>query len=371
MKKHTSVPSQMSNVYTGKKSQTHPLALNQGMSLAHFNGTMKSAIRFGLASAVACVLLSSPLAYAKGGSEGGGNGTAAEIQRATDEFIRMVRDNPAKFPGVNPDQLAAIDADIRLTGKKIQFCDGSGDLDAVSANNQSTFNLPTWRQKSWAEKVQLAGHERLVLAQLEPSNRYSRSNKVFEIARADQEKELGPAKDICAFGPEACRSREEIDALIDNDIVAMNDGAVSRDEAQFLLDQTKQAIKAQINMVIGLKAVEIDKRWIKRGGDEELAKYSKAVNLAYEAHYRPLFLEAQNTMDDKDPAPACVQVSGAPDASASLKGAARDVNRMVASAMPQGHGANRQVTTNSQKPTESVATAEVTTASTVLAGSAK
>lgn len=249
-----------------------------------------------------------------GATSGGGNGIAAEIQRATDEFISLVRENPAKFPGVDPAVLQNMNPEILVTGKPISFCGKPGELDALSdrEKNQSLFNFNAWVAKDWMAKVHLAGHERLVLAKYEASNRYPFSNKLYEIFLEKTERRIGKAKSICELSGRACRQLKDDDKMI-TDIVAMAlDPAIGLSAERGIehLNMNKLVIESEKLLLIGLKKIEIQRRWINLGNVEaEVAEYAEQVELAYESHFRPLFLEAERLIRESATAPElqCVQ----------------------------------------------------------------
>lgn len=258
-----------------------------------------------------------------GATSGGGSGIAAEIQRATNEFIRMVEVNPGKFPGIDPQILKTIDPEIRVTGKPIDFCDQGGSLEAYSdlGKVQTTFHLGSWAKKSWLEKVLLAGHERLVLAQYEKSNRYPFSNKVYEIDRENQEKNTGPIKGICELGERSCEFAKDAEAGIGMIISGFGAGDLTQSEGKSLLDDEQTVIEMHLVLLAGLKKIEIQRRWINFGDPQvEVVKYEQQVRLAYENHFRPLLLEAKRMIDESAPEPKCVDLSGS-SASAVANGA--------------------------------------------------
>lgn len=133
------------------------------------------------------------------GGTGGGNMVAAEIQRATDEFIAIVRANEQLF-GIRASQLEIPGVQIRVTSKPILSCDGRSEFDAGSTRNQSVFNRFNWlNQDSWLAKVHLAGHERLILLGLEKSNQYPISNRLFQLNRSKNRLDtLSSPQEICA-----------------------------------------------------------------------------------------------------------------------------------------------------------------------------
>lgn len=237
-----------------------------------------------------------------GSCGGGGSSVAAEIQRATDEFISAVRTNPKMFPGIDAEVLARLDPEILVTAASISHCNSDAKLDAVSdfRKNQSKFNASSWLSKSWLEKVHLAGHERLVLAGYERSNRYTESNKIFSVDLQNREKQFGAAKDLCDFGVKSCQFKKTFTDALSRLLSGVNSGEVRANVADYMLDGERDVAQMQVLLLVGLKKIEIQRRWINlKDPAVEVEEYRHEVQLAYDHYTRPLLQEVNNLIKEK------------------------------------------------------------------------
>ncbi len=238
------------------------------------------------------VTMLNSFAHAGADTSGGGSGLAAEISRATEAFIVLVEKNPKLFSNISAKQLRALDPDIRLTGAKITSASGD-ELEAWSDSslNYSQFNLQAWIAKDDWAKIQLAGHERLVLAGLENSNRYDISNRVYEV-KIDQFVNLyGKVKDICSFGAGACESKQFFEAHILSILSSFMDQTIDKSTALENLKDTRAVIESEIQVLVLRYNQSLRLKTNRRAAAE---KYNKQIRLAFEVHFNPIFVDVQN-----------------------------------------------------------------------------
>lgn len=230
---------------------------------------------------------------------GGGSGTAAEITRATDAFIQIVEKYPHLFPQVDSSALKAQNPQILVTASGINLCNGLGRLEAFSDidKNLSVFSYGAWVKKSWIEKVQLAGHERLVLAGQEDSNKYSLSNKIYDARIQDLISSYGKPQDACALSAVACKNAGEIELSIARIAEGFRNGDFSQAGAERLLKNTEANVESTILLVVGLKKMELEKRTMVQNRAKALATYQDTVRLAFESQFRPMFEEARSLIE--------------------------------------------------------------------------
>jgi len=224
---------------------------------------------------------------------GGGSGVAAEIERATNEFIRVVKDNPDIFQEVDPNQLEIADVSIKVTSGTIKSCASNAELEAYSypEKNESVFNITSWMGKRrWFDKMLLAGHERLVLAGLEPSNRYHISNKLYEVKL----KELGKKEPQtpCSISPYACRLKEDMEESLGNLIRLHREGSLTAGEYSSLVESNKNVLEVGKLSIIGFYKIELEKKWYIRDKAEKIVEYTELVDAAFSMHFNPIFEEA-------------------------------------------------------------------------------
>lgn len=264
---------------------------------------------------VAVVILFSPLysfSRVGPGGTGGGSGINAEIQRATDAFISVVAASPDLFPDVDPHKLVNVRARITVTAKQIESCDHNAILEAYSDRdqNKSVFNLSAWVAKSWIEKVLLAGHERLVLTGYERSNRYNLSNRIYDIQPSAMAEKTGTAPDICDFGEFWCKFKSNADLMIAKLASDVSKGTLTTESAKALLKMQENSITGQIDSLVAIKAIEIEKSPFSFLGNpqSELKAYENKVRFAFESHFRPIFKEAQKAVKGLSPDVTCIEL---------------------------------------------------------------
>ncbi|RYZ92708.1 MAG: hypothetical protein EOP06_03455 [Proteobacteria bacterium] len=235
------------------------------------------------------------LMFARKGNEGGGGGNmlAAEITRATTEFISVVRNNIELFPELNADRLADQRISILITTEVIRSCDGIGEFNAVSRKEEltSTFNAASWlSQPTWLEKVRLAGHERLVVLGLENSNRYEISNRIFE-AGLNQ----GPGS-IESFRNDACSGSRGKAKAACLDSVAEADRKIK--------ELVMQASAGQLSIAVArIQLNALKTSYIGRSSSaKEPRNYGRSISL--------LFAEGEHDLEDSDrsKSPVCVNM---------------------------------------------------------------
>lgn len=233
------------------------------------------------------MLLLAIVANAQEGSEGtgGGSGVAAEIVRATNTFIKAVENNPDLFVGIDPVKLRSIKAQILVTGHAIQICKNQGELEAWSdvQSNYSKFSLPAWLGKDELSKIQLVGHERLVLAGYEASNTYDFSNKIYDVETRKLESLYRDAPEICSFGKEACAGKIELEKQIAQ-IVRVS-GKLTAYGCLKLLRRVNEIIDIQADAT-ALNSAEYHNK-------KRFEAYNAQVHLAYNKHFGPILNDAR------------------------------------------------------------------------------
>ena len=275
------------------------------------------------AAMCAMFILSMPIfAYAGGVGGGGGSGLAGEIYRATNVFIEAVKNNPDIFKGVDPNALTSlvnpvthkpildprthkpVPVEILVTDDSIKTCVGDGTLDAHSdaAKGYSLFNVSAWASDDDMEKVQLAGHERLVLAGYEKSNQYNISDRIYDVEVKDLEKIYGSVPNICSFGHPACQDARQLNARIASAITAVKLGKWPADQASTVLDSLRLAEKNIILLMFAIKQDQLNHRFFmtRRRAAKIVADYNARLNLAFASHFDPLFDELQKVIGEKN-----------------------------------------------------------------------
>lgn len=244
---------------------------------------------------------------------GGGSGTAAEITRATEAFIQAVEKYPNLFPQVDPSTLRDVNPQILVSASSIKLCNGRGQLDAYSdaTKNFSVFSYSDWAKKSWIEKVQLAGHERLVLAGLEESNKYSLSNKIYDTRIQDLIAVYGKPQDPCTLSATACKETRELELILADIAEAIQNKRVSARGAKILLNALELNIESTILLVTGLKEAELEKKAMGQSRREKIIKeYEERVRLAFENHFVVRVAEVRRMIEASQTTPdrMCVEL---------------------------------------------------------------
>lgn len=244
---------------------------------------------------------------AQGRDSGGGSGIAAEITRATDEFIRLVRENPRHFPGVDANYLASFDPTIKVTGQTIEFCDKSGVLEADTNINAgvSRFNLSDWLTKDWKGKVHLAGHERLVLAKLERSNRYDISNRIFAVFNEQREKKFGPTQDLCSLGSQACAIKNRIISQVKIIIAGARTGEIRMNMAkQFFAEQSVVGYIG-VRTAILVRHGELRQNW-SFNREAQITEYAQQLTQAFEVFFDAMKADVYAALESLEQPNPCV-----------------------------------------------------------------
>lgn len=255
------------------------------------------------------MLLLAIVANAQEGSEGtgGGSSVAAEITRATNSFIEMVKQNPDLFVGVDPVKLRNMRAQVLVTSQPILVCQNQAELEAWSDinSNYSKFSLPAWLTKGELAKIQLAGHERLVLAGYEASNTYDISNKVYEVNIRNLERQYGSTSDICDFGERACLYKKNIENHIASILNGYVAGNITPDGAEELLGGVSTLMHMQINGLVSRAVTDHGFKWSEKRYDS----YKVRLGIAFQKHFDPLFKEANKIISENTQKEKCVYLS--------------------------------------------------------------
>lgn len=246
-----------------------------------------------------------------GQERGGGSGLAAEIARATSDFINIVRNNRSQFPGVNPYLLERLHTEYVIVNATIRNCETNGELDAYTdkSTGKTTFNRKRWVEKTWQEKVHLAGHERLVLAGLEESNQYNLSNMVFLTDDLGKIKNKSQVSSVCEFGKHVCVRTKDIENNLSELFKFYEDGDFSSSDFAHYTDSYKGVVESELLIAIGLKAIELEKSFFTSKKEQKLADYRRKLELALNYNFMPYWNKASRMRINNGPTPVkCVEI---------------------------------------------------------------
>lgn len=237
-----------------------------------------------------------------GQERGGGSGTAAEVERATDAFIQMVEDHPELFPRIDPHRLKQQRTNILITYARINVCDKSSSLDAYTdlQTGDTYFNLSQWLKKSWIEKVQLAGHERLVLAGYEPSNRYHISNRVFQVDQQRRIQKYGYQENDCESEFALCqivdRAKRNVAVFLEKHAT----GHLAPEDIHHLLRSSQAVNRIMLRTLLGKKELELSRRLFVVNKDQKARRYAERLQLSYDMHVAPIYRNALQSLEQEE-----------------------------------------------------------------------
>lgn len=239
-----------------------------------------------------------------GQERGGGSFHAAEVSRATEAFIELIEQNPQLFPEVDPRLLRSLDPEIKITTDKIEVCESIDQvprgrrkaiLDAFSDTkaNTSVFHLGTWLSRGWIEKVQFAGHERLVLAGYERSNRYSISNRVFQAELNRVLDREFTDTDFCGLFYDGCGFIQMLEKQVEDVVELRRSREIKIEDATMALDDFKVLLSSSIRGQIVAYKAKLQKQLIHfTRPEKKIERYSQLVRAAMMNHFKPILDEA-------------------------------------------------------------------------------
>lgn len=240
------------------------------------------------------------VSYSSGQERGAGSGIAAEFHRAMDDFIQIVRNNKDYFETVNISDLESAQLRVLINYKPITVCNTNAVLDAHSdIENKTIFvNQSAWVNKSWQDKVHIAGHELLLNTGYEKSNQYQLSNQVYKIKKDYLSNKYGNHS-LCQITPANCRSYYEIKESIINLFSLYKGGKITIGEYSTLLESNKAVLDVVVLTSVGIKKLNLERKWIAFDVSGQMMRFTEQLMHAVDNEFDPLYEEAEKLLNNE------------------------------------------------------------------------